>query len=68
MQGKRDNDYSGNVNVGVAPSVKVRPGVCINVNDHYEVDSPKESLGSNEMLSVLTPHKGIAVKPTKKLD
>ncbi len=53
MQGKRDNDYSGNVNVGVAPSVKVRPGVCINVNDHYEVDSPKESLGSNEMLSVL---------------
>lgn len=54
MQGVRENDrYSGLVNVNIAPSVKVNPGVSININDHYEVDEPSKAIGCNEILSIM---------------
>ncbi len=53
MQGKRNNQYPGLLNVSVAPSTKVNPGVFISVNDHYEIDSPEKSLGCNKMTAIL---------------
>ena len=53
MRGDRNTKHSGFINVSVAPSTKVNPGVFININDHYELDSPKNFLGCTEILSIL---------------
>jgi hypothetical protein len=38
MTGTRDDGYAGSINVQVQPSVIVRPGVFVSVNDHYNLN------------------------------
>lgn len=37
IQGRRKDDMPGTVNVRVEPSVRVHPGLYINVNDHFDL-------------------------------
>jgi hypothetical protein len=37
MTGARDDGYGGSINIQVQPSVVVRPGVFVSVNDHYSL-------------------------------
>jgi hypothetical protein len=53
MRGSRPDEHKGALNVRVEPSTKVKPGVFINVNDHYEQDSPEVSPGADKMLELL---------------
>lgn len=49
MEGRRPDGCKGSIHVKVEPSVRVHPGVYVNVNDHYEVADPKSVIGSDEM-------------------
>lgn len=67
MQSIRENRHPGLVNVSVAPSVKVNPGVCIVVNDHYEVEVSKSSLGCKRIMSILDDVWSSSVKNSKSI-
>lgn len=45
IRGVRPDSYSGHVNVKVEPSVQIRPGVFVELNDHFELEGkvPGES-------------------------
>jgi hypothetical protein len=34
IQGKRDDEFQGSINVKVEPSIRIIPGIYLNVNDH----------------------------------
>jgi hypothetical protein len=38
MRGQRDDAHRGSVNVKVEPSMQIRPGIYVNVNDHFDAD------------------------------
>ncbi len=53
MQGVRTDSHNGCVNVKVEPSNQIRPGIYININDHYSVKEPEKVLGCNEIMDIL---------------
>lgn len=53
MQGKRPDLYKGAINVKVEPSSKVKPGVFILVNDHFESTEEEPSQGADKFLEML---------------
>jgi hypothetical protein len=53
MEGRRPDGCKGYIRVKVEPSVRVHPGVYVNVNDHYEVADPKSVIGSDEIRTLL---------------
>ena len=38
MEGQRSDKYAGAINVNVAPSSNVQPGIFVMVNDHFQWD------------------------------
>lgn len=53
IQGNRTSDDSGCVNVKVEPSQKVNPGILININDHYDLESKEPLEGCQKALQIL---------------
>lgn len=56
MQGRRPDQHQGAINVKVEPSNRVKPGVFISVNDHYEptdVKDVKSVQGADSILDIL---------------
>ncbi len=51
MQGGRDDDYSGNINVSVQPYQRFKYGVHIRVNDHFDAI---DSNNSSELIGYLS--------------
>lgn len=51
IQGTREDGYKGHLRVKTEPSVKVSPGVFIQVNDEYQADDP--IIGSEKIISIL---------------
>jgi hypothetical protein len=52
--GKRENCGADRVQVKIEPSLKVRPGVFIHVNQHYDLDEGKDKRPGERMLAFLT--------------
>jgi hypothetical protein len=48
MQGQRPDGYQGYIMVQVEPSIRTDNGVYVTVNDHYQLESAKESPKSAE--------------------
>jgi hypothetical protein len=53
MEGLRPDNLKGYIRVRVEPSVRVHPGVFINVNDHYEVKDTATVRGCDEIIDIL---------------
>ena len=53
MEGLRPDNLKGYIRVRVEPSVRVHPGVFINVNDHYEVKDATTVRGCDEIIDIL---------------
>jgi hypothetical protein len=53
MRGERPDDLLGYIRIRVEPSQRVRPGVFINVNDHYELSDTDTSRGCGEIMDIL---------------
>ena len=53
IQGMRQDELKGYIQVAVEPSTQVHPGVYMRVNDHFEVKDPKSSMGSDEIIGIL---------------
>jgi hypothetical protein len=53
MEGLRPDNLKGYIRVRVEPSVRVHPGVFINVNDHYEMKDAAAGRGCDEIIDIL---------------
>ena len=53
MEGLRPDDLLGYIRVRVEPSIRISPGVFINVNDHYAVKEVETSRGCDEIIDIL---------------
>jgi hypothetical protein len=53
MLGQRDDGYRGGITVTVEPSQIVKPGVYVEVNDHYENDVSQEGGECERILGIL---------------
>jgi len=53
MEGLRPDSLKGYIRVRVEPSVRVHPGVFININDHYEVKDAATIRGCDEIIDIL---------------
>lgn len=53
IRGRRPDEHNGALNVRVEPSNKVKPGVFVSVNDHFEITSPDASRGADQILDIL---------------
>jgi hypothetical protein len=54
MQAQRPDDYTGNINITVQPSMSVQPGVYIIVNDDFDLREVKEGQNaSDKMIKIL---------------
>ena len=53
MQGLRTDNYQGYINVKVEPSRRVRPGIYVHVNDHFEARDYNASQGADQMVDTL---------------
>ncbi len=53
MEGVRPDNLKGYIRVRVEPSVRVHPGVFININDHYEVKDAATARGCDEIIDIL---------------
>lgn len=56
MQGARSDDLKGSVNVTVQPSVKVRPGLYINVNDDFELNTEIPENSAEQLVKIISGH------------
>ena len=52
MEGQRPDEFRGYIRVQVEPSIKIHPGVYFRVNDHYEIETLRPGMGSDEMLDI----------------
>lgn len=52
IQGTRTGKYKGAIVVRVEPSGRIKPGVFITINDHYDLD-PESGHGADKMLEAL---------------
>lgn len=53
VNGIRKDGLKGSYNIKVEPSTRVQYGLYININDHFETEDPKNTLGSDEMIGIL---------------
>jgi hypothetical protein len=53
MESIRQDGPKGVIRVKIEPSVKLKPGVFINVNDHYEIENYKPESGCDGMMQIL---------------
>jgi hypothetical protein len=54
MEGRRDDGRSGYVRIKIEPSLKIKHGVLININDHYEIPEYKPENGCEAIIDILT--------------
>lgn len=53
VQGERDDDREGKINVKVEPSVKIQHGIYIDVNDHFQLASDGQSASGSDAMRIL---------------
>jgi hypothetical protein len=67
MQVNRDDEYKGHQQIRVEPSVKVRDGVFIQVNDHYDFGAAGEPLSAESALTALETAWGGSLRHARKI-
>lgn len=50
IQGQRQDEYKGHIQVKIEPSSKIQPGIFISINDHYEI---QEELSCKAIIDIL---------------
>jgi hypothetical protein len=53
MEGARPDEYKGVITVRVEPSRRIKHGVYIHINDHYEAKAKEAPLGCGEIIQIL---------------
>ena len=67
MRGRRPDEHKGALNVRVEPSDRIKPGVFVNVNDHYELQSLEPSHGADQILNLLETSWPISVARSRNI-
>jgi len=53
IEDSRRDGLKGYIKVQVEPSKRVHPGICVLVNDHFEVNNPEGIYGADEIINIL---------------
>jgi len=53
MEGQRPDECTGFIRVKAEPSIKVKYGIFININDHYQLQDPQSEKGCDEIVHIL---------------
>ncbi len=67
IQGIRPDPYQGYINVSVEPSVKVRPGAYVDINDHYETTNKDDIVDCRELTTILEENWNISLKRSEEI-
>lgn len=67
MQSVREDSYKGNINVMVQPSVQVKPGVFIGVNDHYDFGDLPPGTGCGPIVDAIEKEWDISLERSRKI-
>lgn len=68
MEGiKQEEGVMGYIRITVEPSVKVHPGVYININDHFKIKENQTGQSSNEAISILENRWNASLKRCDKV-
>jgi hypothetical protein len=54
IQGERQDEQKGKVNVKVEPSARIKPGIYVQINDHYDADGERLAESPDHVLVALT--------------
>ena len=49
----RQDNYKGAINIKIEPSDKIKDGIFIAINDHFEITSDENKIGCKEVVSLL---------------
>ena len=49
----RPGSFKGYIRITVEPSIRIHPGAFFQINDHFEVKDPENTLGADEIISIL---------------
>ena len=52
-QRKLEDRYKGHIRAKVEPSTAIKTGICMEVNDHYEVEDAENVIGCDAVISIL---------------
>jgi hypothetical protein len=58
IQGKREGSEANQIQIRIEPSTKIRPGVLIRVNEHYETPDDKDANPKDHMVFFLKTLQG----------
>jgi hypothetical protein len=61
------DDKDGRIRVKVGPSPRVRPGLCFDVNDHFQVRDPDKVIGCDEMMGIIETTWTISYKRSESI-
>lgn len=53
IEGVRPDKYRGFIRMRIEPSTTLHPGIFININDHYEIESHKPEQGCDAIMNIL---------------
>jgi len=53
IEGVRPDSHAGYIRIRVEPSIKVHPGIYININDHYGIKDHKPEQGCDTIMNIL---------------
>jgi hypothetical protein len=63
----RDDGYQGYLRVLVQPSSKVRNGIFIEVNDHYDLETDRDPIDAEDAVRVLESEWNVSVKRSEDI-
>lgn len=68
VQDVRPDEYRGFVRVKVEPSIRVRMGVYVQVNDHFDGDDEEQPAGSGPLVETLKETWGSSVTRSERIE
>lgn len=67
MEEPREGGPNGVMRIKIEPSRKFHPGIYINVNDHYVIENPKNTIDCKEIIKILGAYWDKSVNRSKKI-
>ena len=61
-QRELEDRFRGHIQARVAPSTKVKAGIYMHINDHYEAEAPDDVVGCDEVVSILERQFDVSIR------
>ena len=61
-QRELEDRFRGYIQARVEPSTKVKAGIYMHINDHYEAEAPDDVVGCDEVVSILERQFDVSIR------